>query len=92
MEIVVTPSAAACFREEWGYEAGDRVRVFVRYVSGGAEPYGFGIMRDDPMDPAALVAVQGITFYMEQKDAWFLEGKPLTIDLQEDGIVFRLGG
>jgi uncharacterized protein YneR len=90
MELSVTPSAVACFKREWGYESGDVIRIFVRYVSGGPEPYGFGIMKDEPMDPAAMVKADSFTFYMEQKDSWFLDRKNLTIDCHNGDIVFKV--
>ncbi|MBN2982799.1 MULTISPECIES: HesB/YadR/YfhF family protein [Cohnella] len=90
MEMAVSPSALQCFEQEWGYKHGDRIRVFVRYVSGGTEPYGFGIMKDDPMDPAAVVTAGELTFYMEQKDVWFLEHKKLTLDCLNGDIVFKV--
>lgn len=91
MELRVSQAAAACFLEEWGYRPGDRVRIYVRYISGGSEPYGFGIMLDDPVDPAADIEIEGLRFYMESKDVWFLEHDALTIDCDESGIAFQRG-
>lgn len=91
MELVVSPAAVSCFREEWGYLDGDRVRIFVRYISGGTDPYGFGIMKDDPMDPAVIVENDRLTFYMESKDIWFLEQRKLTVDCRNGDIVFEIG-
>ncbi|WP_027092216.1 HesB/YadR/YfhF family protein [Cohnella thermotolerans] len=90
MELVVSEAARSCFRSEWGYTDGDCVRIFVRYVSGGQDPYGFGIMKDDPMDPAVRVEDDRLTFYMESKDIWFLERKKLTIDCRDGDIVFTV--
>ncbi len=91
LELSVSPSAVTCFQQEWGYRQGDRIRIFVRYISGGTEPYGFGIMLDDPMDPATTVVAERMTFYMENKDVWFLDQKKLTIDCKEGDIVFLVG-
>ncbi|MBB6691861.1 Fe-S cluster assembly protein HesB [Cohnella xylanilytica] len=91
MELVISPAALSCFRHDWGFKGGDSVRIFVRYVSGGSEPYGFGIMKDEPMDPAAVVENDKLTFYMESKDVWFLERKKLTVDCLRGDIVFLVG-
>ncbi|THF82645.1 Fe-S cluster assembly protein HesB [Cohnella fermenti] len=91
MELVISPTAVSCFKNEWGYSSGDHVRIFVRYVSGGTEPYGFGIMKDDPMDPATIVEADRVNFYMESKDIWFLDSKQLKIDCLNGDIVFLVG-
>ena len=90
MELIVTPAALACILQEWGYAEGERVRVFVRYVSGGEEPFAFGMMRDHPVDPAVSVDLGSLLFYMESKDVWFLEGRSLTIDGSGDEIYYRM--
>lgn len=91
MELVVSQAAWSCFRQEWGYKDGDRIRIFVRYVSGGSEPYGFGIMKDEPMDPAVTAEDNHLVFYMENKDVWFLDQGKLTVDCRNGDIVFEVG-
>ncbi|MEK0315347.1 Fe-S cluster assembly protein HesB [Cohnella sp. 56] len=91
MELRISQAAAACFLEEWGYRSGDNVRIFVRYISGGTDPYGFGIMLDDPVDPAAQAEANGLHFYMEDKDIWFIEHGMLSIDCDDGGISFKVG-
>ncbi|MBB6730012.1 HesB/YadR/YfhF family protein [Cohnella zeiphila] len=88
MELAISPSALHVFRQDWGYGDGDSVRIFVRYVSGGPEPYGFGIMKDEPMDPAAVYRSDRLTFYIESKDIWFLDRNKLTVDERDGDIVF----
>jgi uncharacterized protein YneR len=90
VELIITPSALSCFKGEWGITEGEVIRVFVRYVSGGEVPFAFGITRDTPLDVAVTIALERITFYMERKDVWFLEGKSLRIDCQGEDIVFHL--
>jgi uncharacterized protein YneR len=90
VELVITPSALSCFKGEWGISDGEVMRVFVRYVSGGETPFAFGITRDTPLDAAVTTVAEMITFYMESKDVWFLEGRSLSIDYQGENIVFNL--
>jgi uncharacterized protein YneR len=89
VELVITPSALSCFKEEWGFGEGEVIRVFVRYVSGGEVPFAFGITRDTPLDAAVTTVAELVTFYMERKDIWFLEGQSLKIDCQGEDIVFH---
>lgn len=90
VEMIVTPSALSCFKGEWGFGDGEVIRVFVRYVSGGETPFAFGITRDTPIDAAVTAIADKLTFYLERKDVWFLDGKSLKIDSQGEDIVFQL--
>ncbi|WP_256760787.1 HesB/YadR/YfhF family protein [Cohnella sp. WQ 127256] len=89
MELIVTPSALSCFKGKWGFTEGEMIRVFVRYVSGGEAPFAFGITRDTPHDAAVITVTDFVTFYMENKDVWFLEGKSLKIDSDGEDIEFH---
>lgn len=91
MELAVSAAAVECFRKEWAFEDGEHIRIFVRYVSGGKEPFALGITRDTPQEAELVTTAGSLTFYMEHKDVWFLEGKPLLIDCEGDDIVFRIG-
>jgi uncharacterized protein YneR len=88
VELVITPSALSCFKGQWGFSDGEVIRIFVRYVSGGEAPFAFGITRDSPLDAAVTTVLERVTFYMERKDIWFMEGKSLRIDYQDENIVF----
>jgi uncharacterized protein YneR len=89
VELIITPSALSCFKGEWGIGNDETIRVFVRYVSGGEVPFAFGITRDTPLDAAVTTVADRVTFYMESKDVWFLEGKSLKIDCRDEEIVFH---
>ncbi|MFF2482496.1 HesB/YadR/YfhF family protein [Paenibacillus sp. NPDC058071] len=88
MKMNVTTAATARFKEDWGFKAEDSVRIFVRYSGGGEDAFSFGIMKDTARYPAVSTMQEGIHFYMEENDAWYLDGKDLTIDLRDDRIVF----
>jgi uncharacterized protein YneR len=88
VELTVTPAALACFRNEWAFGDGEQIRVFVRYISEGDPPFAFGITRDVPLDAVLTTAAGPLTFYMERKDIWFLDGKRLTIDCHGEDVVF----
>jgi len=89
MKLEVTPSAASLFKSEWGYQDGDHVRIFVRYNGEGSDNFAFGIIRDEPSYPAVAVDKGDLHFFMEQNDVWYLDGRDLTIDCDEDSIVFN---
>lgn len=88
MHLRVTAEAIQRFQSDWGYTAGDTVRIFVRYSGFSASgPYSFGIMKDQPQHPAVSETVEGITFFMEQNDLWFLDNRELVLDANGEDIV-----
>ncbi|UHA73851.1 HesB/YadR/YfhF family protein [Paenibacillus sp. 481] len=92
MQLRVTSEAVRIFVADWDFTPGDSVRIFVRYSGfSDAGPYSFGIMKDSPRHPAVTVQAEGITFFMEQNDVWFLEDQELTLDGQHNEIVFVRG-
>ncbi|MFC5702012.1 HesB/YadR/YfhF family protein [Cohnella faecalis] len=90
MELTVTSSALACFKKEWGFDEGEHIRVFVRYVSGGESPFAFGISRDTPQEAALTTTAGKLTFFVERKDLWFLDGSSLVLDCRGEDIVFHV--
>lgn len=90
MKLHVTQAAIDCLTKEWDFEAGESVRVYVRYQSGGPSPLVLGIQKEKPgREPVALrQEAGGISFFMEERDAWFLEGRDLTIDANGSDLLF----
>lgn len=91
MLLKVSDAAIDCFKKEWGFSEGESIRIFVRYVSGGKEPYALGITRDEPINAALSASAGGMRFYMESNDIWFLEDNDLEIDAAGEDIVLKPG-
>ncbi|CAM4333846.1 MULTISPECIES: HesB/YadR/YfhF family protein [Paenibacillus] len=79
--IHVSSEAAAWFKKELGLQEGQAVRFFARYSAGGKLHPGFslGIDVDQPVSPGIKSEVEGITFYMEDQDLWYLDGYHLNV-------------
>ncbi|MCR8845543.1 Fe-S cluster assembly protein HesB [Paenibacillus sp. SC116] len=89
MQLRVTEQAVKRFQSEWGFVNGDHIRIFVRYSGfSSSGPYSFGIIKEAPRYPAVTESVEGITFFMEENDVWFLEDQELTIDEKHEEIAF----
>ncbi|MBO7742567.1 HesB/YadR/YfhF family protein [Paenibacillus sp. MWE-103] len=90
MKLSVEQSAARWYIREMDLSDGDHLRIFVRLGgSGSVQPgYSLGVMKDIPRDPGIKDVVEGITFYMESDNLWFLEERELIIRFmeQEDDI------
>ncbi|WP_055108367.1 HesB/YadR/YfhF family protein [Paenibacillus ihumii] len=79
--INVTKEAAGWFKNELGVQEGQAIRFFARYSAGGTLHPGFslGIGIEQPVSPGTISEVEGITFYMEDKDLWYLKGYHLNV-------------
>lgn len=85
MSMEISQAAAAWFRRELGLANGDYIRLFPRYSSGGGLHPGFslGIATEAPGRPANKVEQEGIVFYMEEQDLWYMDGYSLSIEYSE---------
>ncbi|ASA22125.1 HesB/YadR/YfhF family protein [Paenibacillus donghaensis] len=85
MTMEISQPAAAWFKRELGLDNGEYIRLFPRYSSGGGLHPGFslGIMVEKPGGPAVEVRQEGIVFYMEEQDLWYMEGYSLLINYSE---------
>ncbi|MGM0712849.1 HesB/YadR/YfhF family protein [Brevibacillus parabrevis] len=94
MKMTVTEAAVAWFKEEWGCQEGDSIRFFVRYggVSTVQDSFSMGIAKELPNEIGLSTEIDGITFYMEQDELWYMNGKGLIVDYRPatDEVDFRL--
>jgi uncharacterized protein YneR len=85
MNIQISSAAAAWYKQELNLKNGDFVRFYVRY--GGFSPvqkgFSLGISSDEPNDIGANTTVDGITFYVEEKDLWYFDDHDLIVDLHK---------
>ncbi|MFC4557237.1 HesB/YadR/YfhF family protein [Virgibacillus kekensis] len=85
LKLTVTKSAAKWYKEELSLQNGDHVRFYVRYGFGGHIPgFSLGISVDTPTDIYASTEVDGVKFYVENKDAWYFDEGALKVKIDED--------
>lgn len=93
MNIVVDRDAASWLKQEMQLQPGDELRLFVRLGGCSTVHSGFslGIVKERPVRPGLQAESEGIVFYMEEDNVWYLEGKDLFVRRDsEEGIVFDL--
>ncbi|RYG71816.1 hypothetical protein EU245_12715 [Lentibacillus lipolyticus] len=84
MKLNVTAKAAKWYKEEFNTGKDTYLRLFVRYGFGGLIPgFSLGISRDTPDNVFASDRADGITFFVEDADAWYFDGHNLTIQMDE---------
>ena len=75
-EFKISQEAAQWFKEEMGLESGDYIQFFVKIYGGipTAHPnYFLGVSVGESSDIAAKNVVEGITFFFNERDSWFLD-------------------
>lgn len=86
MNILIDREAAAWYKEELGLSNGDFVRFFVRYGGCSSVQSGFslGVSQEEPFDARIKTEVDGITFFIEEKDEWYFDQHDLQIEFRPE--------
>lgn len=96
MDIIITKPALEWFKTEMRATKGDYIRFFVRYGGCGTVQQGFslGLEKKEPLDIGISQEYEGITFFMEREDLWYLNKQTLVVDHNEaiDELIFRTEG
>ncbi|WP_134685323.1 HesB/YadR/YfhF family protein [Brevibacillus migulae] len=86
MKMTIASDALAWFKEEWGFTPGDQIRFFARYGGSSTvqDSYSMGISKETPREIGISTVVEGITFYIESEDLWYLNGMDLTVQFRKE--------
>jgi len=85
MNLEITREAAKWYKNELELNEDTDLRFFVRYGFGGHIPgFSLGINKDTPTDIFASSDLEGLTFFIENKDAWYFEGYDLHVSFNEN--------
>ncbi|MBE9913144.1 hypothetical protein G8C92_03705 [Paenibacillus donghaensis] len=81
MKLRISNDAAKWYIRELGLQSGSALRFFPRYSSGGGLHPGFslGISVEAPDRPLLKEEREGIVFFMEEQDGWYLSGYDLVV-------------
>ncbi|OEH92479.1 HesB/YadR/YfhF family protein [Bacillus solimangrovi] len=81
MKLEISSEAVEWYKDEMELDKGDTVRFFVRYGGNSTIQKGFslGVMTEEPIEPFTDIEVDGITFYIEEKDAWYFDEYDLNV-------------
>ncbi|WP_314585798.1 hypothetical protein [Paenibacillus terrigena] len=94
MRMIVEAPAARWYKREMSLSDGDSLRIFVRMGGCGSVVPGLslGVMQDKPVNPALSEVVEGIRFYIEDDNMWYLGHKELHIvyDEKNDDIALEV--
>lgn len=81
MNIFVTSDSANWYISEMDLTKGDKIRFFVRYGGCSTVQSGFslGVEKAEPFEVGAQTLVNGILFYIEEKDVWYFSDHDLNV-------------
>ncbi|WP_071395048.1 HesB/YadR/YfhF family protein [Bacillus tuaregi] len=82
MNISVSNEALEWYMNELDLKEGDFIRFYARYGGSSQIQKGFslGISTESPDIFGTKVTINGITFYIEEKDLWYFDGHNLEIE------------
>ncbi|OMF19767.1 hypothetical protein BK133_29585 [Paenibacillus sp. FSL H8-0548] len=85
MGLRVEQPAARWYKTEMGLVEGDFIRIFIRLGGCGSVHPGLslGITKDEPRSIGLSHDVEGITYYIEEDNLWYLDNKSLRISFDE---------
>ncbi|MFJ7747919.1 HesB/YadR/YfhF family protein [Peribacillus sp. NPDC097295] len=85
MELKVSDQASEWYIDELELPEGAYLRFYARYGGTSTVQNGFslGIMQEEPEAIAAAHTIGTITYYVEEKDAWYFDDHDLVITLNE---------
>jgi uncharacterized protein YneR len=86
MKLHIETEAGRWFEEEMNLSGGEEIQFFVRYGGCGNFQSGFslGIAQKEAEEPVCETKENGVRFYIEEKDAWYLDGADLHVVYDED--------
>lgn len=85
MKIHVTEEVAKWYKNELSIQQSTYLRYYVRYggIGGHIPGFSLGINFDTPENVRTSTKVDNITFYIEEADEWYFDGKDLKITLND---------
>lgn len=83
MNINISKETAQWYKQELGLETSSFVRFYVRYggIGGNIPGFSLGLSVEKPSNIHTQVTVEDITFYIEESDEWYFDGKDLFVSL-----------
>lgn len=85
MQLIVEQPAASWYKQQLELENGESVRIFVKL--GGCSTVvpglSLGVNKELPINPGLSTTVEGITFFIEEANLWYLDNKGLRITFDE---------
>ncbi|SFL74060.1 iron-sulfur cluster biosynthesis family protein [Salibacterium qingdaonense] len=87
--FTVKKEAARLYKQEMELEEGDYVRLFVRVGGVGSGGYSMGVAKEKPEAGSDVLQADGIYFFVNPQDQWYMNGMVISYDPQIDLLTFE---
>jgi uncharacterized protein YneR len=87
VKLAVTQEAADWLRRELSLNEGDYVRFHTMLYGNAASlhpNFSLGLSREKPSRIGVETVVDGVTYYVEEEDLWYLDRYRLTVQVKDD--------
>lgn len=92
VSIKISEEAARWYKEEMDLAEGDSLRFYVKiYGDNKIHPnFSLGISKEEPRQIGAKAVVEGILFYFDEQDAWFIDDCDLHVFMNNGEVDMKL--
>lgn len=86
MKLGINESAMNWFKKEMGIQSGDFVRFYARYGGFSTQhpSFSLGVSKELPNQMGTHTVMDGVTFYVEHDDMWYLDNVDLMVDYNKE--------
>ncbi|SDH02447.1 Uncharacterized protein YneR [Alteribacillus persepolensis] len=88
MDLTITSEAAQLYKEEMDLRNGDYIRLFVRIGGVGSGGFSVGVAQEKPEADAYVLQAEGVLFFVNPQDQWYLDGMTISYDKKIDYLSF----
>jgi uncharacterized protein YneR len=92
MMLTVTQEAAAWLCKELSLNKGDCLRFYAMLYGNAASihpNFSLGLSKESPSRIGIQTELDGITYYFEESDRWYLDGHRLTVKVVQDELEYE---
>lgn len=89
MQLSISKEAANFYKKQMELSEGNSLRLYVRVGGCGSAGFSVGVSIDSPSSRAYVTAVDGIQFFVEEDDFWYLDGINIHYDADLDQLNFE---
>ncbi|MDV2683581.1 iron-sulfur cluster biosynthesis family protein [Alkalihalophilus lindianensis] len=82
MNLTITDAASSFYINEIPLKEGDTLRLFVRVGGIGSGGFSVGVIKELHQKTSYIVTKQGVDFFVNEDDFWYIDG--MTIHFDED--------
>lgn len=89
--LTVTQEAAAWLSKELSLTRGDFLRFYTMLYGNAASihpNFSLGLSKETPSRIGLQTVMDGITYYIEENDRWYVDGHQLTVDVRDDELQY----